>query len=182
VASLTTTTRPILTVGHGTLAAGEFGQLLAGAAVDAVADVRRYPGSRRHPHFASAEMAAWLGAGGVDYVAIPSLGGRRRPSPDTLNVAWRNKQFQAYADHMATGEFGGGVQTLLELAATRQGHVAVLCSESVWWRCHRRLLADHLLLVAGVDVRHLFHDGRINRHSPTTEAVVAGDHVEYPEP
>ena len=150
---------------------------MTGAGVAAVVDVRRFPGSRRHPHFARDEMAAWLPARGVDYRWLPSLGGRRRPAAGSPNVALRNEQFRGYADHMPSAEFAAGVDELLDLAAAQD--VAVMCAESLWWHCHRRLLADHLVLVAHVPVEHLFHDGRLVRHEPAAEARPAGGHVVY---
>lgn len=122
-------------------------------------------------------MAEWLPEHGIEYSHLPSLGGRRKLAPGSPNVGLRNEQFRAYADHMATEDFDDGVRELLDLAATRQ--VAVMCSESVWWRCHRRLLADHLVLVHGVVVQHVFHDGRVTRHSPTPEARVEERRVIY---
>ena len=167
----------IRTFGHGTLSADELAAVLSEAGVTEVVDVRRYPGSRRHPHVSSEAMAVWLPEHGIGYRHLPPLGGRRKLAPGSVNVGLRNEQFRAYADHMATGEFAAGVSEVLELASTAQ--VAVMCSESVWWRCHRRLLADHLVLVHDVVVENLFHDGRIDRHEPTPEARRAGDHVVY---
>jgi hypothetical protein len=158
----------IRTLGHGTLAAEEFVALVHNAGVEAVVDIRRFPGSRRNPHFASEEMAAWLPEHGVDYRWLSSLGGRRKPAPDSPNVGLRNEQFRAYADYMASDEFAVGVAELSVLA--RACRVAVMCAESVWWRCHRRLLADHLVLVEQMRVEHLFHDGRLVEHAPTPEA------------
>jgi uncharacterized protein (DUF488 family) len=170
----------IRTVGHGTLTAPAFTDLVAGAGIELVVDVRRYPGSRRHPQFASAEMALWLDSSGLGYRWLPALGGRRRPSPDSVNVALRNPQFRAYGDHMATGEFAAGVRELLMIAAERAA--VVMCSETVWWRCHRRLLADHLVLIEGRIVEHLFPDGRLTLHPVTPGARVAGAHVAYDTP
>jgi uncharacterized protein (DUF488 family) len=97
--------------------------------------------------------------------------------PDSPNTGLRNEQFRGYADHMATEEFAAGVDALL---ATGDGHeVAVMCAESVWWRCHRRLLADHLLLIAALPVDHLFHDGRLVAHAPTPEAHPVDGHLVY---
>lgn len=167
----------IRTVGHGTAEAEELGELLRGADVTELVDVRRYPGSRRHPQFSSDAMVGWLRECGVGYRHLESLGGRRKLGPDSPNIGLRNEQFRAYADHMETDEFVAGVAELLEIAADES--VAVMCSESVWWRCHRRFLADHLVLVHGLVVEHLFHDGRLARHEPTSEARRAGDHVVY---
>jgi uncharacterized protein (DUF488 family) len=167
----------IRTLGHGTLSADELASLFTEAGIEVVVDVRRYPGSRRHPHFGRDQMAAWLPGTGSEYRWMPALGGRRRPEPGSPNLGLRNEQFRAYADHMATAEFADAVTELVRLATDRS--VAVMCSESVWWRCHRRLLADHLVLVVGAPVDHLFHDGRLVEHPPTPEARRAGGHLVY---
>lgn len=158
----------IWTVGHGTASADDFVELLKAAGIGTVVDVRRYPGSRRHPHFGGDAMAAWLAAAGLDYRWMEALGGRRRVRTESPNVALRNPQFRAYADHMSSSEFTAAVDELLDVAGGSPS--AVMCSESVWWRCHRRLLADHLVLVAGVEVAHVFHDGRIAAHPVTPSA------------
>jgi len=167
----------VTTVGHGTATADAFAELVRSAGVETVVDVRRFPGSRRHPHFAKDEMKRWLGEHDLRYRWLEALGGRRRGGPESPNVALRNQQFRAYADHMASEEFARGVGELLD-AATKTD-VAVMCSESVWWRCHRRLLADHLVLVADVEVEHMFHDGRRTAHPVTPGARRAGIHVVY---
>jgi uncharacterized protein (DUF488 family) len=167
----------IRTVGHGTADADDLGELLRGAGVTEVVDVRRFPGSRRHPEFGAEAMASWLPGHGVGYRHLESLGGRRKVAPHSPNIGVRNEQLRGYADHMASAEFALGVDELLDIAAGES--VAVMCSESVWWRCHRRFLADHLVLVHDVVVEHLFHDGRLARHEPTPEARRVGDHVVY---
>ena len=167
----------IRTVGHGTADADELGELLRGAGVTEVVDVRRFPGSRRHPQFGADAMAAWLPEHEVGYRHLEPLGGRRKLAPESPNVGLRNESFRAYADHMTTDDFTAGVDDLLQIATDES--VAVLCSESVWWRCHRRLIADHLVLVHDVVVEHLFHDGRLTRHDPTPEARRVGDAVVY---
>ncbi|HEY6428349.1 MAG TPA: DUF488 domain-containing protein [Acidimicrobiales bacterium] len=167
----------IRTVGHGTLTAEEFVAVARNAGVEGVVDVRRFPGSRRNPHFAGQEMATWLPEHGIAYGWLPSLGGRRKPAPGSPNVGLRNDQFRAYADHMISDEFARGVAELSALAQTSP--VAVMCAESVWWRCHRRLLADHLVLVEHLRVEHLFHDGRLVEHAPTSEARLVDHHVVY---
>ena len=165
----------IITVGHGTLPADDFVALLKGAGVTEVVDIRSYPGSRRNPQYGRDEMTRWLPDAGIAYTWIKDLGGRRKPVPDSKHIALRHTSFQAYADHMETEEFHRGVDALLE----REGLPAVMCSESVWWRCHRRLLADHLVIVRGVDVVHLMHDGRLSPAAPTPEARRNGRHVLY---
>ena len=166
-----------MTVGHGALASEEFGALVRAAGIEVVVDVRRYPGSRRHPHFGSEAMAGWLPDFGVDYRWSPALGGRRKPDEHSPNTGLRNEQFRAYADHMATAGFSDAVADLRALAASRPA--AVMCAESLWWRCHRRLLADHLVLVEGLAVEHLFHNGKRENHPVTPEARPAGGHLVY---
>ena len=156
------------TVGHGTLAAEALATLLGRAGVAVLVDVRSHPGSRRNPQFGREAMEQWAPGAGLEYVWMPALGGRRRPLRASKHVALREDAFRAYADHMETAEFLAGVDELLARAERRS--VAVLCSESVWWRCHRRLLADHLTLVRDVDVVHLMHDGRRAPHAITAGA------------
>lgn len=172
----------IRTVGHGALPAADLAGLLTGAGIGLLADVRRFPGSRRHPQFGRAELERWLPEHGVEYWWFPGLGGRRSPAPDSPNTALRNEQFRAYADHMATDEFRAGVDDLLELTVGAGAAVAVICAESVWWRCHRRLLADYLVLVRQVEVEHLFHDGGAVAHTPTPEARIVEGGLVYDEP
>jgi uncharacterized protein (DUF488 family) len=168
----------VLTVGHGTLSAEAFQALLRDAAVQRIVDIRRFPGSRRHPHFDREALERSLSAAGIDYVWLEPLGGRRKTSSTSPNVALRNDAFRGYADHMQTQEFVDGVHQLVTL--TQDGRLtAVLCSESLWWRCHRRLLADHLTLVSGVDVHHLLHDGRRTPHPPTDVVRRVGETVRY---
>ncbi len=165
------------TVGHGTLAADEFAALLTGAGIGLVVDVRSFPASRRHPQFRREAMERWLLEAGVAYRGEPRLGGRRRPRPDSRHGALRVPAFRGYADHMETADFSDAVDDLLAEARTRPA--AVMCAESVWWRCHRRLLADAVVLLRGSAVEHLFHDGRIDAHRPTAEARVDGKRLVY---
>jgi uncharacterized protein (DUF488 family) len=170
----------ILTLGHGTLDQAEFLALVRGEGLKAIVDIRRYPGSRRNPQYAADEMSKWLPDHGLEYRWLASLGGRRSPSPDSRNVGLRNEQFRAYADHMTSDEFVDGVTELATLAQARR--LAVMCAESVWWRCHRRLLADHLVLIEETRVEHIFHDGRLTGHVPTAEACRVDDHLVYASP
>jgi uncharacterized protein (DUF488 family) len=163
----------IRTVGHGTLRADALAALLRHAGVTELVDVRSFPGSRRNPQFARDAMEQWLPADGIGYRWLPALGGRRRATPGSRHRALRNDAFRGYADHMETPEFVHGADELV--SAAEREPVAVMCSESVWWRCHRRLLADYLALVCDVEVRHLGHDGGEVPHPPTAGVrVVAG--------
>jgi uncharacterized protein (DUF488 family) len=165
----------ILTVGHSTHEPEAFVGLLSGAGVEALADVRRHPGSRRMPWFNGGALAADLGE--IEYEHLPELGGRRAPAPDSPNGGWRVRQFQGYADHMASEEFAAGLSRLLELARRRR--TAVMCAEAQWWRCHRRLLAD-VLVARGHSVLHLDPRGGLVPHELTEFAVVEGERVTYP--
>ena len=165
----------ILTVGHGTLSEDEFLALVRGAGVIEVLDIRSYPGSRHNPQFGSDEMARWLPEAGTAYAWLRDLGGRRKQVPDSKHTALRHPSFRAYADHMESEPFLAGVDDLLD----RGEHRVVMCSESVWWRCHRRLLADHLVMLRGVDVQHLMHDGRLTPHGLTDGVRRVGDRLLY---
>ena len=167
----------LLTVGHGTATAEELAALLTGAGVATVVDVRRFPASRRHPQFARETMAAWLSRSGVAYRWEPRLGGRRPVPPGSPDVALRNDAFRGYAGHMRSAGFRAALGELLELAA--EATTAVLCAESLWWRCHRRLIADAATLLHGVEVAHLGHDGRLAPHRATEGVRVDGDRLLY---
>ena len=165
------------TVGHGTHSRDEFLDLVRVAGVAAVVDVRIAPGSRRHPHFGRDALARWLPDAGVAYRWERRLGGFRKPAPDSPDVALRNESFRGYAGYMRTDEFRAAVSDLL--AGARPAHTAVLCSETVWWRCHRRLIADQVMLLHGWSVRHVLPPGRCSEHLPTAGVRVADDVLGY---
>ncbi|MGH9230888.1 MAG: DUF488 family protein [Acidimicrobiales bacterium] len=167
----------LLTVGHGTLSADRLAALLGDAHVALLVDVRSYPGSRRHPQFGREQLERWLPDAGIDYRWERRLGGRRTVSPDSPHVALHNDAFRAYADHMGTADFNVALDEVLASAAERR--TAVMCAESVWWRCHRRLLADAVVLTRDGTVRHLFHDGRSAPHAVTDGARVVDGAVLY---
>ena len=170
-------TATLWTIGHSTRSWEEFLGLLDMHGIEAIADVRRFPGSRRHPWFASEAMAAALPGRGLDYRWLPQLGGRRRVQPGSPNGAWRNEAFQGYADHMASAEFAEGLARALELADRRR--TALMCAEAVWWRCHRRLVSD-LLVHRGREVLHIIDDKPPRPHIPHEAAHAAGDGLVYP--
>ena len=140
----------VYTLGHSTHPLAEFLELLSAHGITAVADVRRYPSSRRHPHFAREALEKSLPEAGIAYAWFPDLGGRRNPRPDSPHTAWESDAFRGYADHVDAKEFESALTDLLALA--RQRPTAVMCAESVPWRCHRQLIAD-TLTARGVDVR-----------------------------
>jgi uncharacterized protein (DUF488 family) len=157
----------IWTVGHSTRDLAEFIGLLNVNQIEALADVRSYPGSRRYPQFNADALAASLGSVGIDYVAFSQLGGRRQPRADSANTVWRNKAFRGYADYMETAEFREGITDLIELARFRR--TAIMCAEAVWWRCHRSMISD-FLKVAGVTVEHIMDLEGKNVVHPFTSA------------
>lgn len=167
----------LLTVGHGSLDAEAFAGLLEGAGVAAVVDVRRFPASRRHPQFGERALQERLVAQGIDYRWEEALGGRRPTHAGSVNVGLRDPGFRGYADYMGTAPFWAALEGVLTQAGERC--TSVLCAESVWWRCHRRLIADAAVLVRDHPVAHLFRDGRRQPHPPTPEARRRGDRLIY---
>jgi uncharacterized protein (DUF488 family) len=166
---------PLLTVGHGPDDRNRLGARLSGAGITSLVDVRRFPGSRNNPDVRREELAGWLPAAGIAYRWEERLGGRRRLPPDepVADAWWTVAQFAAYAAHTRTPEFRAALDALLDEAAAAT--VAVMCSESVWWRCHRRLIADVAVLGRAVPVDHLMPDGRLAAHRPSAGAVVGAD-------
>ena len=154
----------VWTVGHSTRSGEEFAQILLAHGIQVLVDVRSFPGSRRYPQFNRAALAESLQQVGIEYRHEPRLGGRRRPRKDSHNTAWKNASFRAYADHMESEEFRKGVEDLLELAA--QSRVAVMCAEALWWRCHRRLIADYLK-AEGHEVIHILDRNKTQEHPVT---------------
>ena len=169
----------ILTVGHGALERAALAQLLHDGEVGTVVDVRRFPGSRRNPDVARDALARWLPEEGIGYRWEPRLGGRRHlrkhedaRSPDQW---WRVAAFRAYAGYTRTPEFRTALDELVTQGA--EGRVAIMCSESVWWRCHRRIVADVLVVAKDVAVDHLMPDGRFTAHEPAAGARLTDEHV-----
>jgi uncharacterized protein (DUF488 family) len=150
--------------------------LLRQHGVTALVDVRMYPRSRRMPHFNSDALSASLPSLGISYVHERALGGRRSPVEGSPNGGWREEQFQGYADHMATREFAAALSRVEKLA--RSQPTALMCAEGLWWRCHRRLTSD-ALLVRGWRVLHIGPD-RTSEHELTPFAVVSDDRLTYP--
>ncbi len=171
----------LLSVGHGTAGRDELAGLLRGAGVTRVVDVRRFPGSRRNPDVSTDAMGEWLPREGIGYRWDDRLGGRRRVPEGGQDVDrwWRVEAFRGYAAHMRTAEFREGLDALVADVTDADGAVAFLCSESLWWRCHRRMVSDALVLLRDREVHHLGHDGRTTRHVPSEGGRVDGDAIFY---
>ena len=155
----------LLTFGHGTADQEALLGLLRSADVAQVVDIRTAPGSRRHPHVSRDALERWLPEAGVRYRWEPRLGGFRRAPADSPDTTWRNASFRGYAAHTRSADFLAALDEVLTDAAARR--TAVMCSEALWWRCHRRLVADAAVLLRGAVAQHLLHDGTLVDHVPT---------------
>lgn len=162
------TAHTVYTVGHSTRSAEEFVELLREVGVQERVDIRTVPRSRTNPQVDLDRLPATLAAAGIGHTCCKGLGGPRRASENSVNTAWRNASFRGYADHMQTGEFRAALAGLEALAA-----------EAVWWRCHRSLVAE-ALLVRGHDVRHIMGPGKLTPATLRDFAVVDGDRITYP--
>ena len=177
--SFVTDPQRIWTIGHSTHSSPEFLVLLGAHDVQAVADVRRFPASRRQPQFNEGVFSRWLAQAQIDYRWFEALGGRRTPSPDSANTAWRNASFRGYADYMETEEFAAAFSQLLKFAARQR--TAVMCAESVWWSCHRALISDALAF-RGVEVIHILDQAQTKVHPYTSAASIIDGRLSYEAP
>ena len=165
----------IYTIGHSTRTLLEFVRLLREHEVGRLADIRRYPGSRRHPHFAGESLAHSLPRAGIVYEHFVDLGGRRTPQKNSVNSGWESDQFRGYADHMGTPAFHDAIDRLLD----SETPTAIMCAEAVPWRCHRNLTSDELVR-RGVEVIHIIGPGSAQPHALNPMARIEGDRVIYP--
>lgn len=164
---------PFFTVGHSNRSVAELIALLREAAVDLLADIRAFPRSRANPQFNGPELQEELAAAGIAYRYLPALGGRRHGRRgDSPNMLWRNESFRAYADHAGSAEFRAGFQELCALAGEHR--CAIMCAETLWWRCHRRIVADYLL-AAGFEVIHILGPGKLTTATLTPGARPSAD-------
>ncbi len=159
--------RTVWTIGHSTLSMEEFLARLLAFDIEFLADVRRFPGSRRYPHFNNESLRQTLAASNIGYEHMEALGGRRKSRPDSDNTAWRNASFRGYADYMETPDFAAAVARLETLAAGQR--LAFMCSEATWWRCHRALVADYLK-AKGWQVYHIMDVDKATTHPYTSPA------------
>jgi uncharacterized protein (DUF488 family) len=166
------------TVGHSNVALGRFIELLTAHHIALVADVRRFPGSRRHPHFSKSALPQSLAAHGIGYLHLAELGGRRTARADSRNTAWRHPAFRGYADYMETSAFAAGLARLGQAAA--QQRTAMMCAEALWWQCHRGLIAD-VLKASGARVLHITAAG-VQEHPYTSAARIVSGRLSYAAP
>lgn len=168
----------VFSIGHSVHSFEAFVALLETNSIHSVVDIRTVPKSRRNPQFHTDSLASALPEAGLDYRHLASLGGWRKAEPESVNAGWRNKSFRGYADYAMTSEFAAGLAELRVVAAGKP--TAMMCSEALWWRCHRRLVADRLV-VQGDRVLHIGSDGKTSVHELTGFAKVdSGGQVTYP--
>lgn len=166
----------IWTIGHSTRTVEEFVGILCHYQIENLIDVRRFPGSRRLPQFGKDALREALDAVGIRYEHLVELGGRRSARPDSHNDAWRNESFRGYADYMETKEFRSGIEHMLAIACN--GRTAIMCSEAVWWRCHRSMIADYLK-AKGFQVYHILSMTKVQEHSYTSPARLIEGQLSY---
>ena len=168
----------IFTIGHSTRSPEHFITMLQSFEIKVLVDIRNYPGSKRYPHFNKENLEASMPANGIQYVHIKLLGGRRTPKKDSKNIAWKNVAFRGYADYMATDDFKKGIEELEALVANQR--TAYMCSEAVWWRCHRALVSDYLK-TNGWTVYHIMETGKAAEHIYTKPAKIIDGKLFYGE-
>lgn len=163
-------------MGHSTRSAADFIALLQAHRIEQIADVRRFPGSRRHPHFNAPELAGVLSAAGIAYLPMTDLGGRRTARRDSRNTVWRSESFRGYADYMETPPFEQALTRLLAAAAERR--TAIMCAEALWWQCHRQMISD-ALKARGIRVLHIAGEASITEHPFTSAARIVDGRLRY---
>lgn len=168
--------KTIWTIGHSTRTLEEFLTMLQSFDIQLIADIRSYPGSRRFPQFNKEALEISLPQNGIEYILIKNLGGRRKAAPDSKNTGWRHVAFRGYADYMETDSFKAGAAELETLALKKR--TAYMCSEAVWWRCHRSMVSDYLK-VNGWTVMHIMAVGKATEHSFTAPARIVNGELNY---
>lgn len=169
-------TNTIYTIGHSTHSLDEFLEMLKSFQIETIADIRSLPGSRRFPQFNKEELEISLLKNGIEYLHFVDLGGRRKVKKDSKNNRWNNDSFKGYADYMETEQFESAILSLEALASKKR--VAYMCSEAVWWRCHRSMLSDYLKS-KGWDVMHIMGVGKSQPHRYTAPARIVDRQLIY---
>ena len=168
--------RTIWTIGHSTRSIEDFIEMLQAFKIEALADVRSFPGSRRFPQFNKENLTESLLANKIEYVHILRLGGKRTPKKDSRNTGWKHESFRGYADYMETEYFQKGIEELIEIAQKRR--TAIMCSEAVWWKCHRSMISDYLKL-SGWTIMHIMDKLKADEHPYTQPARIADGKLNY---
>ncbi|TKK64996.1 DUF488 domain-containing protein [Ilyomonas limi] len=168
--------KSIWTIGHSTRTFEEFIALLHAFKIELIADVRNYPGSRKYPQYNKDALEVSLPQNNIQYLHLKNLGGRRKPDAHSKNIGWRHVAFRGYADYMETAAFKEGMQEL-EMVAMKQ-RTAYMCSEAVWWRCHRAMISDYLKL-HGWNVMHIMNIGKAEEHPYTSPARIINGALNY---
>lgn len=168
--------KKIWTIGHSTHSIKEFIEMLSAFQIEMVVDIRRFPGSRKFPQFNQEALKESLQQNNIDYSYMEDLGGRRKVNPDSKNIVWRNPSFRAYADYMETAEFRDAFEKLKQIAQKKA--TTFLCSEAVWWRCHRSMVSD-LLKVNGWEVKHIMNAKKAMEHPYTSAAQIVDGVLRY---
>lgn len=166
----------IWTIGHSNRTIELFLEMLQSFDIEVVADVRQFPGSRKYPHFNKENLEVSLQENNIGYVHMINLGGRRKPSKDSPNITWKHPAFRSYADYMETAAFKDAVVKLEQLASTKR--TAYMCSEAVWWSCHRSMISDYLKS-KGWKVMHIMDIDKAKEHPYTAPARIVKDELTY---
>lgn len=169
-------THTVYTIGHSTHSSAEFLEMLQSVGIKILADIRRLPGSRKYPQFDQENLKKTLEESGIQYIHLSDLGGRRKAKKDSKNNRWNNSSFRGYADYMETEEFQNAIVKLEQMALEQP--TAYMCSEAVWWRCHRSLVSDYLK-VKGWTVFHIMATGKVREHTYTAPARIVDGQVTY---
>lgn len=171
-------TKHIWTIGHSTRTLEHFIEMLQSFNIEKLVDIRSFPGSKRYPHFNKENLELLMPENNIGYVHLKALGGRRPVKKDSKNTAWKHSAFRGYADYMETDDFKNGIQEL-EVIALNQ-HSAYMCSEAVWWRCHRSMVSDYLKL-HNWTVFHIMETGKATEHTYTKPANIVDGKLSYEE-
>jgi len=169
----------VWTIGHSTRSIEDFLKMLDSFRIQTLVDIRNYPGSKRYPHFNKEALQLSLPAKGIHYRHLKELGGRRKPVQNSINTAWRNKAFRGYADYMQTKEFDTAILELENIA--QKQFTAYMCSEAIWWSCHRALVSDYLKS-KGWTVMHIMGIGKATEHPYTKPAKIINGALHYNDP
>ena len=168
--------KTIWTIGHSTRSLEEFEAMLHSFDIELIADIRSYPGSRKFPQFNKEALEISLPQNNIQYLHIKELGGRRKANPGSKNTAWRHVAFRSYADYMETASFKDGIKELEQIALKQR--TAYMCSEAVWWRCHRSMVSDYLKL-RGWKVMHIMGISKEQEHPYTAPAKIINNKLNY---